>query len=259
MSAIITYPTDGRGAWPQSGKGGTLSADGLKPGRYYRSPADKLPVVGLTGYRANRDSIEVSIDDYAVWRAAIAVQTELRERGYLASTADGLWGPATDAAVKKFQTAAKLTPDGVFGPASSRALFEPVVREVCASVDSPHASTLSRVVIGTISWESGWDPGAVGSDPMDLGLGQINGPAHPTLSANGRLSPATSIPWLVRFIEGNLTFFTYDDVDAGVAAFNLGRTGASRWIMAGRPDIYVVNGQPRDVRRYINQILNPPQ
>ena len=253
MTAILSYPADGRGAWPGNGAGGTLRADGTGPGRYYRTGAGQ-PSLGIPGRSADRDGTECSINEYAVWRAAMGVQTELRDRGF-SLTVDGIWGPGTDAAVKKFQVAQGLTADGVFGPMSARAMFEPIARKLCTAVDSAHAQMLTRVVIGTITWESGWDPGAVGSDPNDVGLGQINGPANPTLSLNERLSPKTALPWITRFCSGNLTYFRYD-LDAGIAAYNLGRGGASKWVAAGKPNTFLVNGKPRDVRRYINEILS---
>lgn len=255
MSAVLTYPADGRGAWPSSGKGGTLRSDGTLPGRYYRAAAGTALPLGRVAYRADRDSTECSIDEYAVWRAAIGIQAELKDLGFLTTSVDGLWGTLTDEAVKKFQTARALTPDGLFGPVSARKLFEPLARKYCTTIDSTHADMLARVVVGTINWESGWDAGAVGSDVNDLGLGQINGPANPTLSINDRFSPRTALPWVTRFCDGNLAYFSYD-LDAGIAAYNLGRAGAKRWVTEGKPDIFLVNGVPRDVRKYITQILS---
>ena len=51
-----------------------------------------------------------------------ALQNALRTLGYLTGTADGVYGPATQAAVTAFQTASNLTTDGVLGPATLAAL-----------------------------------------------------------------------------------------------------------------------------------------
>lgn len=265
MTAEITYPADGRRAWPSSGRGGTLRTDGLVLGRYYRARAatasKDILAIGTAGFRADRDSAVCAIDEYAVWRAALAIQTELRDRSFAGAdgkplSLDGLWGPNVDFAVKSFQRQAGLYTDGVYGPSTSKAFWRPVAERVCTETDPGHNTDLARIMIGTIQLESSWDPGAVGSDPMDLGLGQINGPAHPTLSVNDRLNPKVALPWIARFIDGNLRTFDYD-VDLAVAAYNLGRSGATRWRDVGMPDTWTVSGAERDIRGYIDKILNP--
>ena len=50
------------------------------------------------------------------------LQQKLKAQGYLAGAADGIFGPATAAAVKGFQSAHGLTADGVVGPATWQAL-----------------------------------------------------------------------------------------------------------------------------------------
>lgn len=257
MSAIITYPGQGRGAWPTNGAGGTLNTDGTAPGRYYRSVAagTSLGTVGLNGYRADKGNLKCSVDDYAVWRAVAGIQTELRQMGHLApdTVADGLYGRLTGQGVATFQKANGLVADGVYGPATSRALWEPVARSTAVDVDPAHANQLTPILVGTLNWESGWDPGAVGATtPQDLGLAQINGPAHPELSADQRLDPRTAISMAAGLIAANLRYFGYR-TDAAIAAYNLGRAGASRWLLDGSPDIWGA----RDVRSYIDHILNP--
>ncbi|MEC0276801.1 peptidoglycan-binding protein [Peribacillus frigoritolerans] len=51
------------------------------------------------------------------------IQEALNKKGYSVGTADGLFGPKTVAAVKKFQRANKLSPDGIVGPKTWNELF----------------------------------------------------------------------------------------------------------------------------------------
>lgn len=51
-----------------------------------------------------------------------ALQVALRARGLYSGSIDGVKGPATTAAIKRFQRRARLTADGVAGPSTRRAL-----------------------------------------------------------------------------------------------------------------------------------------
>ena len=51
-----------------------------------------------------------------------ALQRALNGLGFSVGTPDGVYGPSTQAAVARFQTASHLTSDGVFGPATLAAL-----------------------------------------------------------------------------------------------------------------------------------------
>lgn len=54
----------------------------------------------------------------------IAVQNKLRSLGYATGPADGIYGPRTEEAIRKFQIAQNLRPDGMVGPLTWRSLFK---------------------------------------------------------------------------------------------------------------------------------------
>lgn len=56
--------------------------------------------------------------------AVARVQETLRDRGLYEGVIDGIFGPATEAAVMEFQTSAQLADDGVVGPATWQALLQ---------------------------------------------------------------------------------------------------------------------------------------
>lgn len=78
-----------------------------------------------------------------------AVQAALSRLGFAPGPVDGEWGPKTKAAVIAFQKAAELTPDGVVGPQTTRALQAAVAekaepRTVPVKVTAGLMSALSR-------------------------------------------------------------------------------------------------------------------
>ncbi|ADY54862.1 NLP/P60 protein [Syntrophobotulus glycolicus DSM 8271] len=54
--------------------------------------------------------------------SVVELQIKLSSLGYSAGTADGIFGPKTQAAVKTFQSSTSLTPDGIVGPLTQNAL-----------------------------------------------------------------------------------------------------------------------------------------
>lgn len=248
MTFTLVYSAQGRGAFPHTGLGGTLDYRGVLPGPYYRAPAAgsayKMP--GLTGALAVRLDLPCGVNDYAVHSAVKALQP------FFGTTADGIFGVGTAAAVSAYQTRNGLTVDGVVGPQTCRSLFLPLVSNAATRADTAHVGVLTRIATGTMIVESQVDPGAVGvTTPEDLGIAQINGPAHPTLSVDTRLDPAQAIPWMVDFIDGNFKAMEYVERDA-VFAYNAGVGGARSWVKAGRPDVW--NGIA--VKAYIDKILS---
>lgn len=255
MTAEIRMPATGRGAWPSIGRGGTLSSDGRRPGGFYRLAADGQQLVGLTGARAVRTDAPVNLDDYAVHRAVVAMQRGLGDQ----ADPDGIYGPDTAAAVASWQAKRGLVDDGVLGPKTARAMWQPLLDAACVRVESSHAASLSKLARGHVGVESGWDCAAVGvTTPADVGLGQINGDAHPELSVDDRLDPATALAFVARFVDGNLAAFGYVERDA-IAAYMLGQGGCRTWIKAGRPSTWqrLVGGVRTTVyvARYVDSVL----
>jgi peptidoglycan hydrolase-like protein with peptidoglycan-binding domain len=56
--------------------------------------------------------------------AVSRVQETLRSRGFYQDAIDGIFGPATEAAVMEFQRSVQLADDGVVGPATWQALLQ---------------------------------------------------------------------------------------------------------------------------------------
>lgn len=254
----IVYPVRGRGAWAyRKPYGGTLSSDGREFGQYYRLNGEGRRKVGKIAADAVVDGDEVSINHYAVYRAVMGIQRELNV------PQTGTFDKITSDALKTWQVQNDLAADGIFGRISAKKMFVPIAKAAAAAKDSAHPE-LADLVLGHISWESLWDPGAVGGlTPSDLGLCQINGPAHPDLSEDERLDPRFAIKWVVNFVQSNLEAMGYNVRDA-VAAYNLGQGGARSWIRAGRPDVWtrevtLADGTKKvvstDVKAYIDNVL----
>lgn len=228
----ITYPTYGRGAWDTDGAGGTLVSDGTAAGMYYRTPAtdSHMAMPGYVAYKLLAAGAPVDVNFFAVYCAVKAIQREV------GATQDGLFGPATAARLVTWQNEHRLVPDGEFGPATARAMFIPIAHAITATVST--SSMVAKLVAAHVKVESGWDPGAVGaSTPHDLGLGQINGTAHPELSAEYRLNPRLALGSVARIVLENCEAMHWVVGDA-IAAYNLGLGGAAAWVKAGRPAVF---------------------
>lgn len=237
----LIYPDHGRGAW--SSAGGTLRSDGLAAGSYYRAPAGAVQMPGTVGSKAVQSSGSCDINSYAVYMGVKGIQREL------AILDDGLFGPQTAAALKPWQAEHGLEADGIYGPASAKAMFAPVARSVAAGASTN--PTVAKLTVAHVGFESGWDPGAVGYvEPRDLGLGQINGPAHSDLTPQFRLTPRYALSWVANFVYNNLEAMLWNERDA-IAAYNLGIGGARNWVGAGRPDVW----NNIKVKQYVDGVL----
>jgi len=249
--------THGRGAWNNSGAGGTKAYKSTKPGPYYYLGSGELDPT-------------TNQDNFAVHHAVKAYQRALNRRlGKGTVKVTGKFDQATSDAVTTFQNKHKdfVTPWGGIGEDSSFLLLYPdLISEVEASGKPP----LTPVVVsGIIRHESSWDAGAVGFvDPEDLGLAQINGPSHPDLDAIERFRPKIAFDFVTNYMNNALTHFKnskgndqafqrYGVLGDAVASYNLGLGGADRWISQGRPQFYTPAGTttPRNVWSYIDAVL----
>lgn len=237
----LLYPDHGRGAWKSIG--GTLNSAGTGPGAYYRAPVGSVPMPGLVAYRGLQNGDIIGIDAYAVFMAVKGIQREV------GTDTDGLFGPGTAAAVKKWQALHGLEADGLVGEKTAKAMFMPIAHSIAASVSM--SSTVAKLTLAHVGFESGWDPGAVGEvEPRDLGLGQINGPAHSDLTPDFRLTPRYALGFVANFVLDDLEAMVWNERDA-IAAYNLGVSGARGWIRAGRPDVW----NKIAVKQYIEGVL----
>lgn len=241
----------GRGAWPTSGKGGTLNAKGTGPGSYYVLAAAGQPQVG-SGPGLSSDDINVR----AVHWGVRAIQKRTGAALNRKVPVDGIFGPVTSQAVIAFQTKVPEKvgkADGIFGPRTAKALLLPLLQKRSAKVNFEDWS----VICGLVQNESGWDPGAVGyADEHDLGLAQINRPANPTVSESQCYAPATAFDYAISRFRSAVDAFG-GDKRVAIASYNLGMGGARSWSRAGQPDVWDPNktGKPRYVNAYIDRIL----
>lgn len=73
------------------------------------------------------------------------IQTRLKNWGYMDGPVDGIYGPKTEAAVKKFQRKHGLTPDGIAGPATLQKIGLPTGQ---TSQNSGNVNLLARIISG---------------------------------------------------------------------------------------------------------------
>jgi hypothetical protein len=251
----------GRGVWPATGTGGTLTrrSDGtIVPGRWYLAaparpkgtPWEEDQRISIKVWHQLRLGQAPAINDLAVFLGAKAIQKLL---GFDDKGQDGIIGPNTDERIRDKQRELKVAPDGLVGPKTMRSILAPIVEAA-----GRRHNVRWQVLCGKLMWEGNWDPGAVGwSDPDDLGLSQINLRAHPRVSVEEAFDPEFAIDFGARFMAENLRAFDGDERTA-VAAYNLGQGGARQWRSAGSPDWWTPPWatSPRNVRAYIDRILS---
>lgn len=86
-----------------------------------------------------------SEDDGATPEQIMAGQRALQDVGCYSGEVDGLYGPATDQAIRDFQAAAGLTVDGIFGPATLTALENAVAAGQTVCTDEPGEVKTARL------------------------------------------------------------------------------------------------------------------
>lgn len=242
--------TEGRGAWPQSGAGGTLSQDGTEPGPYY-TVGRGMATPGSEGHHSE------FLDERAVWHAVVAIQRRLRFLVDPHLRITGRFTPDTRAAVMAFQEQhPRLTPWGGVGPETAKLLFRHRLSYICRH---------DREVCGFVTMESAWDPGAVGRvDNADLGFSQINGRAHPDMSEDERFNPTLAFEFTDEYLTSALRQLGGNMTDA-IVSYNLGvggrnssgvLVGTRAWIADGRPDIWTPPGQEdaRNIKAYYTNV-----
>jgi hypothetical protein len=239
----------GRGAWPKDGAGGTLSLGGTEPGAYYvlAAPEEGLPLVGSGGRNST------SGDERAVHGGVRAIQRALNRRGKYGLTVTGKFDAPTRDATVEFQRSLDASHWGGIGQSTAKALFLPDLQSRCRTLKFP----AWEVACGVVQNESAWDPGAVGKvKPVDIGLAQINGDAHPDMSERERLSPTFAFTFIINYLTNAMKALD-GNVDYAIASYNLGISGCRRWVAEGCPEWYTPPGSvPRNVPAYIDRIKN---
>lgn len=251
----------GRGAW--SAVGGTLTRlSGSKvtiPGKYYMRPSKGVLAPGVAADEVLLVGGVPDLNEYAVWYGVLALKTRLHEIIGLVNARDlvmnGRYGSGVRDAVAEYQGVLGLVADGIVGPVTAKAFFEPVVHELGAD-----SAIGARIGCGLVTNESAYDMGAVGMvDSDDHGLCQLNAPSqHFTLDQSFNVRIAVERLYLI--LDANLALFG-NERDA-IAAYNLGKTGCKLWISEGRPDEFIPLSQrddpdavPRKIKAYIDRIL----
>ena len=246
---------EGRGAW--SSIGGTLrpTSNGTQPGKYYMLASNPNNQIGLKTWCQKEQGLTVTVNHNAVWHGVFAIQMLCNMQAGSTLNGDGIFGPATDAAVKQYQKSAGLYVDGIVGPSTMKAFLTPVVKAAAAR----HGEDWTTV-LGLLRYEGAFDPGAVGAvDSYDLGLSQINIIAHPETSFAQAFCVSYAVDFTARYLKYSLEALDGNERDA-VASYNLGIYGTKQWIAAGRPDWWTppwaTSHGPRNVKAYIDRIID---
>lgn len=182
---MITPDVPGRGAWTL--KGGLLPA---KPGGtgagYYRLAVDKEKPVGSAWVTGS----DTSDSAHSVNLAVRALQVAF---GMATPDLDGWLGPKTSAAGIAAQKKLGVEADGIFGPATMKALFAAHINRRADMYAVPR-----KILNGIVGYESAFDPGAVGVSGWDHGFCQINLGAHKDVSIEAAMNPEFALDFTAK-------------------------------------------------------------
>lgn len=107
---------------------GNLHALNYSPGILDGDPTGPLGVAAVklaqTGYGITVDGIAGPITQEYLSGQLSVLQQKLKDKGYYLGEIDGIWGPMTNDAIKRFQTDKGLIPDGIIGEQTLGALFD---------------------------------------------------------------------------------------------------------------------------------------
>ena len=80
-----------------------------------------VAAIGLVGYLIF-DNQQDNAQDLS--QAIAIVQTEMKDLGYYSGPTDGVYGPATEEAIRKVQAECGITQDGVYGSQTHACLID---------------------------------------------------------------------------------------------------------------------------------------
>ena len=107
---------------------GNLHALNYSPGPLDGDPTGPLGTAAVklaqAGYGITVDGQPGPITQEHLSGQLSVLQQRLKDKGYYIGEIDGIWGPMTDDAIKRFQMFNGLTPDGIIGEQTLGFLFE---------------------------------------------------------------------------------------------------------------------------------------
>lgn len=170
-----SFPTPGRGAWTRTGGLLPVKPGNRNPAGFYRRGAAGEVDVG----RSFATRADLSHHARVV---NLGVRVIQQMCGQDIDRRDGIFGPATDADVRRLQLGAGLKVDGIVGRETMKAGLGELITDMANANNVP-----VEILGGVIMHESAMDPAAVGVNGADHGLAQINLAAHTSVSVEQAL------------------------------------------------------------------------